>query len=518
MKFKQFAVILSFLLVQNINSQSQFINTNFGTNGYTCVNQPIGSYVFGDLINVNDDFYAFTSFSNYSIIKFDTNGDIVPSFGTNGIRSLNLYSGGGELNDNSNSFIRKTPNNEFLMVVDNYSSVFPGNFIAKTDINGNLINSFGVNGYVNNSFLSESIDFHSVEIINNEIILIGNNNSYTSSNPNKYIIIIKLDLNGNLISSFGNNGILKFNYNYLEYDTYFSVFDSNHNAVYTLFKKINSGNQHYITKFNLNNNSVDTNFGINGKLFIDNINNSSYYISPDVFCLDDYENIYVSGSFNYNASTLDYYMFTSKYNNTQQPDATFGNQGMFLTKIESGNSSPKMYSIKKSLNEVTLTGTTYQWGNYSFEKSFLLKLNDDGTLKQDFGLGGKIINYLFTSGNHPYKTIEQNGMFTIATNSRACINDNKPTIIQINSNNSLSINDNSHSNDFILSPNPVKDYMFCKGNEDVVKIEIIDIYGRILKSIYINDNKVDLSEFKTGNYILKLHTKSKIVNTMIIKE
>ncbi len=52
----------------------------------------------------------------------------------------------------------------------------------------------------------------------------------------------------------------------------------------------------------------------------------------------------------------------------------------------------------------------------------------------------------------------------------------------------------------------------------VVKIEVIDIYGRILKSIYINDNKIDLSEFKTGNYILKLHTKSKIVNTMIIKE
>ena len=48
--------------------------------------------------------------------------------------------------------------------------------------------------------------------------------------------------------------------------------------------------------------------------------------------------------------------------------------------------------------------------------------------------------------------------------------------------------------------------------------KVTDIAGRILSSNSISENKIDLSELKTGNYILKLYTDKGIKNTKILKE
>ena len=67
-------------------------------------------------------------------------------------------------------------------------------------------------------------------------------------------------------------------------------------------------------------------------------------------------------------------------------------------------------------------------------------------------------------------------------------------------------------------PNPVKDILYFNVTDIVLKIEVYDIYGRILSSNSVSENKVDLSELKTGNYMIKLYTKNGITNTKIIKE
>lgn len=67
-------------------------------------------------------------------------------------------------------------------------------------------------------------------------------------------------------------------------------------------------------------------------------------------------------------------------------------------------------------------------------------------------------------------------------------------------------------------PNPVEDMLQFKTNENVVKIEVYDITGRILSSHAVQENKVDLSALKTGNYMLKVFTENGITNCKIIKE
>lgn len=93
------------------------------------------------------------------------------------------------------------------------------------------------------------------------------------------------------------------------------------------------------------------------------------------------------------------------------------------------------------------------------------------------------------------------------------VTNNYTTTIQ----NSLGTNQFKIDN-LITFPNPVKDILQFKTIEKVLKIEIYDTTGRILSSNSVNENKVDLTELKTGNYILKVYTKNSISNTKIIKE
>ena len=82
----------------------------------------------------------------------------------------------------------------------------------------------------------------------------------------------------------------------------------------------------------------------------------------------------------------------------------------------------------------------------------------------------------------------------------------------------LSTDNNSLKYEVDFYPNPVKNYLNFKTELTITKVQIYDISGRILNSKSINENRVDLSDLKTGSYLLKLYTEKGIVNTKIIKE
>ena len=94
------------------------------------------------------------------------------------------------------------------------------------------------------------------------------------------------------------------------------------------------------------------------------------------------------------------------------------------------------------------------------------------------------------------------------------VTNNYTTTIQ----NSLGIQENNSINKISLYPNPVKDILNFKTEHNISKVEVYDIAGRILSSNSISENKINLSDLKTGNYILKLYTEKGIMNTKIIKE
>ena len=71
---------------------------------------------------------------------------------------------------------------------------------------------------------------------------------------------------------------------------------------------------------------------------------------------------------------------------------------------------------------------------------------------------------------------------------------------------------------FVIYPNPVKAELHFESIENVTKIEVYDISGRIINAMGITNNSINLNGLKTGNYILKVYTEKNIMYTKIIKE
>ncbi|POS00807.1 putative repeat protein (TIGR01451 family)/predicted secreted protein (Por secretion system target) [Flavobacterium croceum DSM 17960] len=94
------------------------------------------------------------------------------------------------------------------------------------------------------------------------------------------------------------------------------------------------------------------------------------------------------------------------------------------------------------------------------------------------------------------------------------VTNNYTTTVQ----NTLGLQENDFINNISVYPNPVKNILNFKIEDNISKVEVYDISGRILSSNSIHENKIDLSNLKTGNYILKLYTEKGIMNTKIIKE
>lgn len=84
--------------------------------------------------------------------------------------------------------------------------------------------------------------------------------------------------------------------------------------------------------------------------------------------------------------------------------------------------------------------------------------------------------------------------------------------------NTLGLQENDFINNISVYPNPVKNILNFKTEHNISKIEVYDIAGRILSSNLVSENKIDLNNLKTGNYILKLYTEKGIMNSKIIKE
>lgn len=94
------------------------------------------------------------------------------------------------------------------------------------------------------------------------------------------------------------------------------------------------------------------------------------------------------------------------------------------------------------------------------------------------------------------------------------VTNNYTTTVQ----NALGLQENDLKSAISIYPNPVKDVLNFMSEDIIIKIEIYDIAGRIVSSNSVSENKIDLSELKTGNYIAKVYTEKGIESIKLLKE
>ena len=169
-----------------------------------------------------------------------------------------------------------------------------------------------------------------------------------------------------------------------------------------------------------------------------------------------------------------------------------------------------------------------------FDISTLVPITSSDNVKTRV-ISTNVVEFIFENINLPFDDENNDGfiVFKIKTKSNLVVGDsfsnsaniyfdynypivtnNFTTTIQ----NTLGSNENNFNNDIISYPNPVKNILFFKSENKIIKAEIYDVIGRIISSNTVSENKIDLNNLKSGNYILKIYTESGILNSKIIKE
>lgn len=83
----------------------------------------------------------------------------------------------------------------------------------------------------------------------------------------------------------------------------------------------------------------------------------------------------------------------------------------------------------------------------------------------------------------------------------------------------LGVNQNELKSKIVLYPNPVINTLYLSFSDgvEINKIQIYDVYGRLIKE-YKNNSGLDVSNLKSGNYILKIQTIDGEISKLFSKE
>ncbi|SHL75982.1 BspA family leucine-rich repeat surface protein [Chryseobacterium polytrichastri] len=82
----------------------------------------------------------------------------------------------------------------------------------------------------------------------------------------------------------------------------------------------------------------------------------------------------------------------------------------------------------------------------------------------------------------------------------------------------LATSETSIKNDITIYPNPANDFIYVKNLKGNSTYKIFDLSGRIIQQDILNDEKINVSNLMSGNYILQIISKDKTQTLKFIKK
>ncbi|WP_318642504.1 T9SS type A sorting domain-containing protein [Flavobacterium ardleyense] len=513
-------ILSAFLFFQFFSNQAQneFIDSNFGTNnGYTLSPAYQGDLILRDVLQVNDKIYATSIGFDQTcyLIRYDLNGIVDLTFGTNGF-VLMPQSPDGLFLGNRFSQLKLTSNNKLLLI----TSVLPDNFeaagfyiaqVTKINLDGTLDLNYGTNG----SYLS-SFEFGlrtiGVEKSSEDGLTIVGYNGYIDDDNTHTVTIQKINGQGQLDTNFGTNGYIDLSYNSEIYTPVLANIKGD--FVYILFSSYEGNN--YISKYNTSALSYDMSFGQNGIV----TGNSSTMVI-DYFYIDDDSNaMYVSGGRVVQvAMHLETLVVVKKYVNGIL-DSNFGNNGEAIVDVLPNTATVKfVQSIEKHANKILIHGDVNSVATAPYDKTFLAQINMDGSMDQNFGQNGVIINELFPSDNKTFGYV-YNEDSIITCGSCPSIDGfypQRPCLIKYLKSSNLNI-ESFHNQNARFYPNPVQDLMYFRTDKNIVSIDIYDYSGRLVGKYKSEDNSVNIVDLQSGLYIGAVNTDADSYKIKLVKK
>jgi uncharacterized delta-60 repeat protein len=421
-------------------------NTSFGVNGKNFFNNSTEFFLTKGAKMHNGYIYIFGQQSynsnstnkNSFIAKISTSGVFDTSFGTNGF--MRFDSGVDEeiIND--------------IIINDDGKIVAVGTrantlFVCKINNNGTADLSFNSVGYKSFTLPSQSFSIGgSVYNYSGNLLLVG---SATLAGI-KSLIFMKIDSNGNLISSYGNNG--------LKTTTLAGLGTT---GIYTMLKSKLFEDRLYIVYYFGWSFTTQMNQLVKYNLTSDEY--SSVSNVPTVkydYILDSEENIYITGTERCSPTT--------------------------------SSNCPRNYNIYKRNNFGNLDLSFNATGSYSYNFSPNDIYSDDKTSTLFRHTDGKIL----IAGNiyNPY--------------SPPAVGTSGFAVIRL-MDTPLSSSEYKKEN-ISVYPNPAREELNINTTNDITisEIEITDVNGRLILIQKNNLNKINIDNLKQGIYFIKIKTTS----------
>jgi uncharacterized delta-60 repeat protein len=430
------------------------VDTSFGTNGILSVSGGLDMKIMKKL---NNGKILFTSGGNYnSLTRLNPDGTVDSTFGVSGVKNVSLDFQNVVTDFFIDSFSESSNGKIYLAFEDgnlNSSTTF---YIARLNSDGSVDTTFGTNGY--NSFLfpntiSDGWPVDIVEQNNGKIVVMGLLDSTNSSTT------ITMDRLG--ICRFNNDGTLDTSFNGLGYITY------------------SPENKYWPTKM--------------------------IKLSDDSFFISD--RFYDGAIYNYNLK---------KFTSEGILDTSFGVNGILHDNLN--NIYASEYIVLPN-NKILKAGTSSYINNNN--KFRIVSYNPDGSLDTSFGTNGYLTTTINSSSSIYNLLLLQNGNL-LATGASSTNIRILATMAEYNMNN-LDVEEYNNNSSLYLYPNPTHSKVYFNNVVDnFTKVSVCNVIGQeILKLDLVSnssDEVINIENLLPGIYFLNFTNSEKSKKIKIIKE
>jgi uncharacterized delta-60 repeat protein len=424
-----------------------------------------------------------------------------PSFGTDG-KATFLFETQSYLND------MKLQSDGKILLAGQSSS---GYCVARVSSNGTLDTSFGTNGFTVLAPTFGSAAINSVVVYEDDSFLVSGAEQIQNS-TNYSLKLIKFNANGLVEISFGNQGMLVPDFNFESNFGGKILIQSDGKVIIGGASKISENNilieKNYFSRLNING-TIDTFFGTNGVLFLDD------NFSLKDFIIDNNNDIIFVGNTDTNAQGTNGNVYISKYNNLGLLDSSFGTNGRTIISVNSF--AEYANTITKQSDGKFLLGGSY-FNTLSTTDGLIVRFLQNGQIDNAFGTNG-VFKIAVTSGTDIITDMIMTPNNQILTTGYG----NYSTNFDFST---LRINIDITLDNFVeekifcnLYPNPVVDKFHIVSQELIDGIELYDLNGKLLLQKTHNDFEciLSLADFPKGIYLIKITSKKGVHTEKLVK-
>ena len=390
-----FITLILITITKTTLSQDGKLDPTFGHDGITTAsiysqgNSEINSIAIQDdgkilaagYTTINETFFRF------SIVRYNTDGTMDNTFGTNGIVNTNIgdvaFANSIALQSDSKIIVAGTAlvNGENKFAVVRYYT------------NGTLDNSFGDNGVVLTPIGTSGATLTSTKVQQDGKILAAGH-YYNGSNED--FVLIRYNTDGSLDNNFGINGIVATQVG-ASYDYAYSMAIQNDGKIILAGSGFQTNDDFALVRYN-SDGTIDNSFGINGKVFTQV--GTSTDVAKSVLLQDDGK--IIAAGYSFGGGNFDFSI--ARYDTNGFLDESFGTIGRTITNI--GISNDYAYSAAiKSDGKIVLAGYSYNKNDYDMA---IVQYRSDGIIDSSFGTNGFVTTPVGAYNDYAYSIAIQN--------------------------------------------------------------------------------------------------------------